>query len=112
MARLYANENFPLSVVEELRRLGHDVLTTLDAGKANQRVLDEEVLAFAIQLRRAVLTLNRRHFLRLSKDRSDHAGMILCTYDPDFLQQAGAIHAAVAGRDQLDGLVLRVNRPA
>lgn len=26
MARLYADENFPLPVVEELRRLGHDVL--------------------------------------------------------------------------------------
>jgi hypothetical protein len=24
MARLYSNENFPLPVVEELRRLGHD----------------------------------------------------------------------------------------
>ena len=27
MARLYSNENFPLPVVEELRQLGHDVLT-------------------------------------------------------------------------------------
>jgi len=27
MARLYADENFPLPVVEELRQLGHDVLT-------------------------------------------------------------------------------------
>ncbi len=27
MARLYANENFPLPVVEELRRLGHDAVT-------------------------------------------------------------------------------------
>jgi hypothetical protein len=27
MARLYSNENFPLPVVEELLRLGHDVLT-------------------------------------------------------------------------------------
>lgn len=27
MARLYANENFPLRVVEALRQLGHDVLT-------------------------------------------------------------------------------------
>jgi len=27
MAQLYADENFPLPVVEELRRLGHNVLT-------------------------------------------------------------------------------------
>lgn len=29
---LYADENFPLRVVEELRRLGHDVLTALQDG--------------------------------------------------------------------------------
>ena len=32
MARLYANENFPQPVVETLRRLGHDILTTHDTG--------------------------------------------------------------------------------
>jgi hypothetical protein len=30
MARLYADEDFPRPVVEELRRLGHDVLTVQD----------------------------------------------------------------------------------
>ena len=30
MARLYADEDFPYPVVERLRQLGHDVLTTLD----------------------------------------------------------------------------------
>lgn len=28
MARLYVNENFPLPVVAELRRLGYDLLTS------------------------------------------------------------------------------------
>jgi hypothetical protein len=28
MARFYANENFPLGVVEELRRMGHDAHQT------------------------------------------------------------------------------------
>lgn len=32
MARFYSNENFPLPVVERLRALGHDVLTTYEAG--------------------------------------------------------------------------------
>ena len=32
---LYADENFPLRAVEELRRLGHDVLTVLEDGRAN-----------------------------------------------------------------------------
>ncbi len=43
-ARLYSNENFPLPVVEALRRLGHDVLTTHDTGKSNAGVPHEEVL--------------------------------------------------------------------
>jgi hypothetical protein len=47
---LYSNENFPLPVVEELRRLGHDVLPVLEAGKAQQATSDEEVLASATQL--------------------------------------------------------------
>jgi hypothetical protein len=35
MARFYSDENFPLPVVEELRKLGHDVLTIHEAGQAN-----------------------------------------------------------------------------
>jgi Domain of unknown function (DUF5615) len=38
MARLYADEDFPLPVVEELRRLGHDVRTVQEAGRANQGI--------------------------------------------------------------------------
>ncbi len=34
MAHLYGNENFPLPVVEALRRLGHEVLTSHEAGNA------------------------------------------------------------------------------
>lgn len=45
MARLYSNENFPLRVVEELRKLGHDVLTIQETGKANQKYPDDAVLA-------------------------------------------------------------------
>lgn len=36
MARLYANENMDLEVVEILRSFNHDVLITFEAGKANQ----------------------------------------------------------------------------
>ena len=35
MARLYSNENFPAQSVGELRRLGDEVLTSLEAGNAN-----------------------------------------------------------------------------
>jgi hypothetical protein len=59
MARLYANENFPFQAVKALRDLGHDGLTSFDAGKANQSIPDDEVLAFATQEKRALITINR-----------------------------------------------------
>ncbi len=62
MAMMYANENFPMPVVEELRRLSHDVLTIQETGKAEQSVTVEDVLAFASADRRAVLTLNRKSY--------------------------------------------------
>jgi hypothetical protein len=112
VARLYANENFPLPVVEELRRLGHDGLTIQEIGKAGQAVPDEEVLAFAINDHRAVLTLNRKHFIRLHLAQPSHSGIIVCKVDPDFVGQAGRIHAAIHSQMQLDGELIRVNRPA
>ncbi len=111
MARLYSNENFPLPVVEELRTLGHDVLTVQEAGKADLALPDRDVLVFATRENRAVLTLNRRHFIRLHGEQSQHGGIIVCTFDPDFGAQARRIHEAIAGKTSLAGLLLRVNRP-
>lgn len=66
MGRLYANENFPIPVVEELRRLGHDVITTHEVGRSGSAVPDTEVIGFAISEGRAVVTINRRDFVRLA----------------------------------------------
>jgi len=95
VARLYANENFPFLVVEKLRQLGHDVVTIQETGKAEQRTPDEDVLQLAIADERAVLTLNRKHFIRLHQEQPSHAGIIVCTVDPDFARQAARIHAAI-----------------
>ncbi len=54
--RFYADENFPMRTVGELRNLGHDVLTCLDDGKANQAIADDDVLSRATELGRIVLT--------------------------------------------------------
>jgi predicted nuclease of predicted toxin-antitoxin system len=107
---LYADENFPLQVVQALRALGHDVLTALDAGNANQALPDEQVLGYATQNDRAVLTLNRREFIRLHTQQPDHAGLIVCTQDPDADGQAARIHAALAQIESPKGSLIRVNR--
>jgi len=79
VARLYANENFPQPVVEVLRRLGHDVLTTHDAGRSGKAIPDSEVLRFAVKDGRAVVTINRRDFIRLHRQDSHHAGVVVCS---------------------------------
>ena len=79
MARLYSNENFPLPVVEALRALGHDVLTSEGAGNANQQIPDPEVLRYAMERGRVVLTINRRDFIQLHRKSSAHPGIIVCT---------------------------------
>src|SRR5262249_55431660 len=105
-------ENFPLPVAEVLRRLGHDVLTVHETGKANQAVSDDEVLAFACDENRSVLTLNRRDFIKLHNTNPNHSGIIVCTYDPDFTSQAHRIHQTIESYVSLIGQLIRVNRPS
>lgn len=111
MAQLYADENFPVPVAEELRRLGHDMLTSLQAGKAGQAIPDEDVLAFVVAEQRALLTINRKHFKRLHRKNSNHTGIIVCTFDPDFVGQAARIHAVLCASPELNGQLFRINRP-
>ncbi len=59
MAKLYTNENVPLPVAEELRRLGHDVMTVQESGLGGQSVPDHLLLTFAIDQGRGLITLNR-----------------------------------------------------
>jgi hypothetical protein len=111
MARFYSNENFPKQAVDELmQRFGHDVLTALAAGNANHAAPDEEVLAFAASQRRILLTYNRLHFLRLHRKSPNHAGVVICTFDPDFNGQAQRIHEAVDKEGSMEGKLIRVNR--
>jgi hypothetical protein len=110
MARFYSNENFPLPVVLELRAAGHDVLTSLEAGRANQKIPDDQVLAFATLENRILLTLNRRHFVRLHNLGAVHAGIVACTVDADYSAQAARIHHEVAHLNTLANHLLRISR--
>lgn len=110
MSKLYSNENFPQPAVEHLRELGHDVLTTHDAGKSGQAIPDQDVLAYATEVGRAVVTINRRHFIALHKTTPGHSGIIVCTLDPDFKGLATRIHEEVKGKVSLENELIRVNR--
>jgi hypothetical protein len=111
MARLYTNENSPLPVVETLRKLGHDVLTIQETGKGGQAAPDEAVLEFACSEKRALVTLNRKHFIRLHALKPDHFGIIVCSFDPDFEGFARRIDKIIQEQKELAGQLIRVNRP-
>jgi hypothetical protein len=109
MARLYANEQFPLPVVIELRRLGHDVVTIQETGKGGKAVPDNEVLKYSTADQRILLTFNRKHFKRLHHQNPDHAGIVICTYDPNFQVLAHHIHQTLATIPLASGQLIRVN---
>jgi len=110
MAKLFADEDFSLPVVEELRRFGHDVLTVQEAGQGNRGAKDSEILASAIQEGRVVLSFNRRHFIRLHQQSAIHKGIIVCTRDDDVNALARRIHQAIENSASLENQLLRINR--
>ena len=112
MARLYADEQFPKKVSEKLRTIGHDVLTVQEAGNANLGIPDDEVLAFAVNDNRAVITLNRQDFIRLHKSNPKHRGIIVCTNDDDRTRMTTRINEATVQEEPLLGKLIRVVRPS
>lgn len=124
MARLYANECFSQAIVNALRDLGHDVLTSLEAGNANQQQPDESVLDYATANHRAVITANRKDFIRLHKRRNGaHQGIIVVKIDEQECKRNAAEIEATGQRidraidetlredETLVGQLIRVKRP-
>lgn len=110
MLRLYADEQFPLPVVERLRAFGYNVLTAQEAGQANQRIPDEQVLAFATSDSRAVISQNRRDFVRLHQQNPDHAGIIVCSKNLDWDDFSNTIHQVLRNHEILTGQLIRITR--
>jgi predicted dinucleotide-binding enzyme len=111
MAKLYADEDFSLLVVEAMGRLGHDVQTVPEAGQGNRGVTDVEVLTLAVSQGRAVLAFNRRHFIRLHRQVQPHHGILVCTRDDNASALAQRIDQALRSNPTLDDQLIRINRP-
>lgn len=56
MASLYSNKNLLIDLVERIRECGHDVLTSYQAGQANQGIPDDDLLAYATANQLSVIT--------------------------------------------------------
>src|SRR4051794_14175214 len=109
MARLLADEQFPLSVVRALRGLGHDVLTVQGAGLSG--AADPDVLTAATADGRAVLT-HDRDYIRLHKRGAVHAGIVFASEDLNSAALAARIDAAIQANPDLTGQLIRVYRPS
>jgi hypothetical protein len=96
LASLYSNENVPLRLVDALRALGHQVLTSQDAGNANQAIPDRDVLDYAFRNKRIVLTGNRDDFHKLHKQGAAHSGIVTFTEDADLAIMAARVDAALS----------------
>jgi hypothetical protein len=92
---LYADEDFFFPVVEELRTLGHDVLTASEDGHASAD--DPIILARAHSLGRVVLTFNRWDFEKLHRQGAAHTGILSATQDSNFTALAARIDAKLVG---------------
>jgi Domain of unknown function (DUF5615) len=108
--RLYSNENFPIAMAEHLRSLDCDVLTSYDASQANQGIPDDEVLRFATEQNRAVITFNRDDFVALHRGGKHHAGIIVCKDDRDYLGQVTILHAYLQQVDSLVDRLIRIKK--
>jgi Domain of unknown function (DUF5615) len=111
VASFYADENFRYRVIEELRRLGHDVRTSQEAGRASQGIDDETVLKDAQAMSRILLTQNRDDFKKLHRKGLPHQGIVVCTYDSDAEALAQRIDAGVSDEVQGGRWLLSVVRP-
>ena len=115
MFRFYSNENLSSILVNELRRLGYDVLTSYEAGKANQKIPDALVLAEATANNRCLITFNRDDFVELHRSGVEHAGIVVCKEDRNRLGQALALHQYLMTQQTLQNRLIRVlkqNQPS
>jgi Domain of unknown function (DUF5615) len=110
MVRLYSNENFALDFVEILRLMGHDVLTSYEAGQANQGIPDDAVLAFATAENRAVITFNRDDFVKLHRSGLNHGGIVVCKDNRDYAGQAQKLQDWLGLGEDLRNRCLRIKK--
>lgn len=110
MFNFYANENFPQAMVGLLRQEGYDVLTSEEAGQANQGISDESVLAFGIEKNRIIITLNRNDFIQLHYQNPQHCGIVICKTDRDYQGQIMFLHHYLQNQSSLKRRLIRIKK--
>lgn len=78
VSHLLADEQFPVQVVYLLRKKGHDVALCqkYSQSRSGDGHSDEQILKWATDEGRAVITRNCKHFVALHSTTKPHAGII------------------------------------
>ena len=106
----YSDENFAFNMVITLRRLGHTVITSYDAGQANQAIPDNDVLVYATRNNLTLITFNRDDFIELHKAGIQHSGIIICKTDRDYRGQVNYLHNYLQIQDSLINRLIRIKK--
>lgn len=109
---LFADANFPVRISNELRRLGYDVLTVQQyqgTSRPNEGLSDADVLAVAVMQKRAVLTLNAKHFRQLHyQTHKNHRGIIVSADTSEYRKRAKEIDVVIKRQSPLHGKLIHV----
>ena len=108
--QFYSDENFPLVMVNLLRAGGHNVLTSYEAGQANQGIPDDRVLQYATACGRILITENRQDFIDLHCTVPHHAEIIIFKHDRDYAGKIKVMTDFLLNEDgqSLENRLLRV----
>jgi len=96
-----SNEKFLQIMVRLLRKKGYDVLTSKEAGQANQGISDQSVLAFGIKRNCIIITLNRDDFIQLHRQNRQHCGIVICKTDRDYQGQISFLNQYLQAQNSL-----------
>ena len=109
--RFYADENLPRAIIEELRQLNYNVLNSYEAQQANKSISDENVLKFAQEKNKIIITLNRDDFVSLHQQGEAHSGITICKDDRDYKSQAQVINESILQDNRsLQGRLIRIKK--
>lgn len=106
----YSNENFDLDMVKMLRELGHTVITSYEAGQANKKIPDDEVLNYATRNNLVVITFNQDDFIELHNNVIQHSGIIICKTDRDYQGQVHYLHEYLQNPESLINRLIRLKK--
>ena len=97
-------------MVNILRDLGHEVITSHDADQANQGIPDNEVLSYATQNNLVVITFNRDDFIKLHNKNIQHCGIVICKTDRDYQGQMDYLNMYLQDQDSLSDRLIRIKK--